>query len=188
LNFVSGEIFESGRIPDAINGIIHFVLEDEILYAHRGLISNRCPYFKAMFGVSGFKESETNTVDIPSDIGSSAIKIILEYLYTGFLPEISVSDSISVYYAISLYDIAPLKPFLRQVIRENLSLSTVFDVCYFSDLLKDEFMNNFCSSFIFKHLDSVSGSEEFEALPASIKSLIFEKIAKEKKKNRKSKE
>jgi hypothetical protein len=187
MNFVSGEIFQSGRIPDAINGIVHFVLEDEILYAHRGLITNRCPYFKAMFGSSGFKESETNSVDIPSDIGSQAIKIILEYLYTGFLPEISVSDSISVYYAITLYDITLLKPFLRQVIRENLSLSTVFDVCYFSDLLKDEFMNNFCSSFIFKHLDQVSKSEEYEALPSSIKSLIFEKIAKEKKK-RKSKE
>eukprot|EP01080_Neovahlkampfia_damariscottae_P009030 gene9030-1128_t len=188
LKYVNGEIFSSSRIPDPINGLVHFVFEDEILYAHKGLITNRCPYFKSMFSMVGFKEVETNTIDVPEDIGKNAIKLILEYLYTGFLPEISISDSISVYYAVSLYDIAPLKPFLRQIIRDNLSLGNAFDVCYFSDLLKDEFMNNFCSSYIFKHLKQVEKTEEYESLPQSIKSIINDKISKEKKKNRKSQE
>ena len=78
-----------------------------------------------------------------------------------------------------------MKPFLRQIIRDNLSLGNVFDVCYFSDLLKDEFMNNFCSSFLFKHLKDVENSEEFENLPNEILTLVNDRIAKEKKKNKK---
>jgi DNA-binding beta-propeller fold protein YncE len=57
-----------------------FVVEQERVPAHRGLLSARCKYFKSMFS-AGFKEGDSAEIHI-KDTTSVAFKALLKYLYT----------------------------------------------------------------------------------------------------------
>jgi DNA-binding beta-propeller fold protein YncE len=76
--------FDSGSFYD-----VCFVVEQERVPAHRGLLSARCEYFKSMFRV-GFKEGDSNEIHIKGTT-SAAFKALLKYLYTD---SIEVDDAV----------------------------------------------------------------------------------------------
>jgi DNA-binding beta-propeller fold protein YncE len=57
-----------------------FVVEQERVHAHRGLLSARCEYFRYMFK-AGFREGNTGDIHIKGT-SSGAFKALLYYLYT----------------------------------------------------------------------------------------------------------
>jgi hypothetical protein len=57
-----------------------FVVEEERVHAHPGLLSARCEYFRSMFS-AGLKEGDGGEIHI-NGTSSAAFKALLKYLYT----------------------------------------------------------------------------------------------------------
>jgi hypothetical protein len=72
------DLFDSGSFRD-----VCFVVEQEHVHAHRGLLSARCEYFRCMFG-AGFCEGTSTEIHI-KDTTSAAFKALLKYLYTDIM-------------------------------------------------------------------------------------------------------
>jgi hypothetical protein len=66
-----------------------FLVEQERVHAHRGILSARCEYFRLMFGV-GFKEGDSADIHIEGTT-SAAFKALLKYLYTD---DMEVDDAV----------------------------------------------------------------------------------------------
>lgn len=182
MSFITGQRF-GDNLPSPGNGIIHFIFEDGPLYAHKGLLMNRSSYFNVMFETKGFQESESGIVEMPQDVSKQSMISILEYLYLGKKPHVSVSDAVGLYYAISIYDIPELKPYLRSIISGNVTIENVYDILYIADMLKDDYLNQLCATCLFKNYEEVKDTEEFKNVAVGVKSIVFDRISKHSKKH-----
>lgn len=63
---------------------VTFLVEDRKIYAHKMVLSMVSNYFRTMF-TSGFRESASGEVEI-SDVPYDAFLAVVEYIYTGGLP------------------------------------------------------------------------------------------------------
>jgi DNA-binding beta-propeller fold protein YncE len=70
-----GQFLDMSSIED-----ICFVVEQERIHAHRGLLSARCEYFRSMFSAR-FLEGDSGEIHIKGT-SSEAFKALLNYLYT----------------------------------------------------------------------------------------------------------
>jgi hypothetical protein len=62
---------------------IKFIVEREIFYAHKAIVTSRCEVMKIMFG-EGFVEHSKEEVEI-RECSAECFLAFLEYLYTGTL-------------------------------------------------------------------------------------------------------
>jgi sugar lactone lactonase YvrE len=69
------DLFDLGSFHD-----VCFVVEQERVHAHKGILSAWCEYFSSMFG-AGFKEGNSAEMSIKGT-ASTAFKALLKYLYT----------------------------------------------------------------------------------------------------------
>lgn len=107
--------FITGKLgtPPPKHGIVHLKFSSgSVLYVHKGLLCNRCQYFKGVFN-EYFSEGRTNIVEVNEELNERTMEILLEYFYTGLIPDVTVEESIPLYYAVVLFGVDPLKPFLR---------------------------------------------------------------------------
>jgi hypothetical protein len=88
-------------------GDVEFIVEDQRIFAHVEIISNRSEYFQAMFR-SGMRESVERVVVVPN-CSKSTFLFLLEYLYTDALSSrMSAEDIIKLYCLARFYQLYSL--------------------------------------------------------------------------------
>jgi hypothetical protein len=90
--------------------------EGKMQRAHKLILANRSPVFRALFG---FKAQDHAEIDLPLEIGS----VFVEYLYTGTLREKALGTwhaAVAMYEAANLYQIPPLALRLVTIIGRHL--------------------------------------------------------------------
>jgi hypothetical protein len=80
-----------------------------------------------MFSIKGFEESENNIIKMNEEYSSTHIILILEYLYTDLLPNITTKDAIQLYYISVLFEIDNLKPILRSFIKNGMLIIIIIN-------------------------------------------------------------
>jgi RCC1 and BTB domain-containing protein len=89
---------------------VTFMIENQCIYAHRAILSQRSEHFAAMFR-SGMRESVERVIPIPG-ISRHAFLLLLEYLYTDSV-KIEVEHAIELYTAADLYHMDRLRDMCR---------------------------------------------------------------------------
>jgi len=69
---------------------VTFVVQGQKVYGHRLVLSIVSDCFRAMF-TNGFRESDAMEIEIP-DCTHTAFLAVMEYIYTGALPKIDLSQ------------------------------------------------------------------------------------------------
>jgi len=82
---VQGHLFDSAVYTGSLDDVC-FVVEQERVHAHRGLLTARCEYFRSMFS-AGFKEGDGGEIPIEGT-SSAAFKALFKYLYMDNVDEV----------------------------------------------------------------------------------------------------
>jgi len=190
-DFILGKLFPE-KFMNPGHGLVKLIADDGsgALYAHKGILLSRSSFFRSMFK-KGFKEDEENIIDLTSDQKIEILYYILEYFYTGEVPnDFKVEDAIPLYYVCETFQIFELRQYLRNIIQNNVDEKNVFGVLEFANILKDQALQYICCHCISNNFDKImkEESEKYDALDPSLKLYIAHDIKKKiKSQNRKSK-
>lgn len=153
-----------------------------ILVLHKGLISQRSHYFHSMFKTD-FQESRQNRVMI-NQCSIDSLKILMFFVYTGFIPYIKPEHSIDLYLTTHQFGFVELQPYLRAIIKNNMDPDISVGVLHVGDLMNDSNLIQFCIHYVAKHLDAILDNEDskesYDALPNNYKYDIQEVYGKKK--------
>src|SRR3989442_1996082 len=100
------------------------------LYGCRAVLAARSKVFKGML-YYGMKENYEKKISFPT-INSSVMEIVLEYVYTGSIKEISLTmdNIVESFHAADYFQLPDLQKFIKETIRDNYApelLSKVVD-------------------------------------------------------------
>jgi RCC1 and BTB domain-containing protein len=135
---------------------VTFVLENEPVYAHRAVLSQRCEHFAAMFR-SGMRETTEKTISIPG-LSKRTFLQLLEYIYTDFV-KIAVEDAIPLYVAADLYHLERLRDMCCTVVRRNLNSENSGPLLQTAAQAHCHLLKEVCLQFVVTHFDIVSKTE-----------------------------
>ena len=101
--------------------------------AHKFMLSARSSVFSAMFSHKGTKETDTNEVDI-TDCEGDTMKMFLQYIYTGDLPEATFEVAEELIDIATKYDVQPLVTACAEILGANLDEDNAIRVAILCDL------------------------------------------------------
>lgn len=101
-------------------------VKDPEFKAHRNILAARSSVFAAMFKHET-SEKQSGIVSIP-DCDPESFQEFLEYLYSGYLKNISFRSAFCLYKTADKYDIQELKEFCVEYMEHNLTVENIFDV------------------------------------------------------------
>ena len=120
------------------------------LYCHRIVLCLGSEYYQKMLS-SNF--IECNGKVVVTDVSSSTMIKVLQYLYVG---DISESDAdIDLLYAADKYEIAKLQAFSESIILKRLNIETVFDVALAANNCGSKNFKDCVSRFLCKHWKNI---------------------------------
>jgi hypothetical protein len=158
-------------------GVSKFVFKDgNYLYAHNGLLKNRCSYFKGLFN---FTEGSVEKIMNETD-SYLAFKNLFVYFYSGLLCEIAIEEIINLYLTLHMIEVDYLKPYLRSLIKVSIDMDCVFSIINLAEVVNDENLLLFCSSFLVKNFENAKQIDDFKNLSNRVLSMVY-KINNKKK-------
>jgi len=122
------QLFDAGQNTDVL-----FSVQGETVKAHKILLTARCPYFDRMFQ-SGMNESLSNEVHI-TDVSPTVFKELIQFLYSGTVPEFSSETTIELLSAADKYGIRELRDQCESILCANLYAENVVDVLILAEEL-----------------------------------------------------
>lgn len=130
--------------------------------AHRNVLAAASPVFKAMF-CGNFKEQDESFVDLSQSVSSSALQVLLDYIYTTRLC-VTVANVTEVVSAADFLQIVPARQHCEGYMREHAR--TVGCVQFFQTacLLGMEEIANMTKQYIEQNFLDVFVADGFEAL------------------------
>ena len=116
------------------------------LYCHKIVLCLGSEYYQKMFSGHFI---EGNGKVVVTDVSSSTMIKVLQYLYVGDINEADVD--IDLLYAADKYEIAKLQSFSESVILKRLNIETVFDIALAANNCGSKDFKNCVSRFLCQH-------------------------------------
>ncbi|XP_071033411.1 TD and POZ domain-containing protein 4-like [Parasteatoda tepidariorum] len=108
---------------------------NEIIPAHKCLLSARSPVFSVMFD-QDMLETQTGIVDI-SDVESETLQSFLEFLYTDSITNTAFKNILELMLMAEKYQVSILKDRCSELLMSKLSLESVCDVISVADMVNE---------------------------------------------------
>jgi len=112
-------------LSDAKNTDVSFIIDDQVLHAHRSILSARSDYFESMFE-SGMIEGNSKKVEI-KECDYTLFKKMIQFLYTDVPPEDIVQIAPKLLPIADRYLMTSLKNHCVTALLESLNQNTVKD-------------------------------------------------------------
>ena len=112
---------------------------------------------------SGYREAAAPRVSIEG-VSHEVFLLVLTYLYTGSLREISVDLALEVMGAANLYDIEPLKCMCSEVIARGLTIDSAPAIYHAADAYDVAHLRALCLAFMVSNFGDVVRSDGFAEL------------------------
>ncbi|OMO50182.1 BTB/POZ-like protein [Corchorus olitorius] len=136
--------------------------------AHRVILASRSEIFKNMLDSDGCKAPvpPSHTITLP-ELNSEELKSLLEFLYSGTLPLDKLEKHVnSLLIAADKYGIQYLQEFCQCYLLNSLNVSNVLDVLETSEARSNKELKESAMNFIFRNMEDVVLSDQYEALAA----------------------
>ncbi|XP_055925983.1 protein maternal effect lethal 26-like [Argiope bruennichi] len=137
---------------------------NENIQAHKAVLAARSPVFKAML-TSNMRENEKNLVEI-SDLDADTVRCMLTFLYSDTTGDLDWEAARKLYFAADKYEIRKLKRICSDILKRNLSVSSVGATLSLANLHADDNLKDLTLNFIFKHDAEVICSMEWKEFMA----------------------
>eukprot|EP01127_Copromyxa_protea_P024473 TRINITY_DN9669_c0_g1_i2.p1 TRINITY_DN9669_c0_g1~~TRINITY_DN9669_c0_g1_i2.p1 ORF type:complete len:1002 (+),score=159.74 TRINITY_DN9669_c0_g1_i2:85-3090(+) len=132
-----------------------FMVEDQPVYALRGILVARSEFFRVMFG-SALQESTKTTIDI-TDVKYTAFVQVMEFIYTDTIDTSNMcfDDAVLLLSAANRYMLERLKRMCESFIIKNIRLLNVSFIFQAADLYGAHHLRSTAMHFIANHYQSM---------------------------------
>lgn len=130
--------------------------------AHKVILSARSPVFRAMFNYE--KTGSTTNEVIITDMLTEVLEEMLNYIYTGQVPEFETPLAIGLLAAADKYKLKNLKITCEKQISNNLSAENATEIYIFADLHDAKQLKTRAKEFIISHAKDVIITNEWKAM------------------------
>ncbi|XP_054713654.1 speckle-type POZ protein B-like [Uloborus diversus] len=120
--------------------------EDDVLNVHKCILAARSPVFERMFE-NEMAEAKTGTV-IVKDISSSVMKLLIMYVYSNDLHDLSMEHAPELYTAADKYELIDLRIKCSQFMHAHMDVDSACDVLILADLHQDKVLKASAKDFI----------------------------------------
>ena len=148
-------------INDSEYSDVTFILEDQPVYAHKSVLSNRCEIFAAMFR-SGMRESVEREIQLPN-ISRSIFLMFLEFIYTDYV-RVEVEQSIDLYALSDLYQLHKLREMCRSILKWNLTTENATLLFQHASDMRCYDLKDLCMDYIITNFDVISKGQQIRLL------------------------
>ncbi|KAE8735761.1 BTB/POZ domain-containing protein [Hibiscus syriacus] len=132
--------------------------------AHKSLLAARSEIFKNILSSDNYKASpsDAETLTLP-ELNIEELKALLEFLYTGDLPEDKFKEHVfTLYVAADKYEIRYLQDACERYMLNSLNASNALDILEFSDSHLNKNMKQTTLNFIVQNMKSIVSSQKYE--------------------------
>ncbi|GFY75212.1 TD and POZ domain-containing protein 3 [Trichonephila inaurata madagascariensis] len=133
---------------------------DEIVPAHKSILSARSPVFAAMFQNKQMREAVENEVNLV-DTDISVLQIMLSYVYTGKTGPLTVSFAMDLLVAADKYQLLGLKKLCCDYLKEMVSTNNATKILVLGDMLAPD-LKDFAMDFICNKCGEFSALQKSE--------------------------
>lgn len=137
-------------------------VQDTEFKAHINILSARSSVFAAMFKHET-SEKQSGIVNIP-DCDPESFQEFLEYLYCGYLENISFRSAFYLYKTADKYDIQELKEFCVEYMEHNLTVENIFDVVALAEEYDEKELGDAAQDFFSRNLGDILVTAGWKAL------------------------
>ncbi|KAL9647874.1 hypothetical protein ABK040_008147 [Willaertia magna] len=127
------------------------------IIAHKGILINQSEYFKSMFELD-FSESKRNEIRI-NEISIQSLEVILSWMYTNYLPTLSVNNAMEIYIAVNQFCLNDLKDWVRTFIEKHIDEENVCTVLDIAEMMGDNALRSNCIFYIARNYDYVEAKD-----------------------------
>ena len=163
---------------------VHFEIGDRRISAHKGILSCRSQYFRAMF--AHFSEKDQDRVVIPeSEVSFPVFSLVLEFLYSDnvIIPEELMVD---VLLAAAMYNLLPLVRKCEGLLEMTMDVENTASLFNLAEMVFAEALKQVSTRFITRNYFLVEKTESFQNLSVSQKEYLFSEAMKEEKSQKKN--
>lgn len=130
----------SKMLDEDVNHDVEFTCGDLAVKAHKSVLCCRSEVFASMLQAD-MVESQTGRVNIV-DMEATFFQELLKFLYTGIVPELTLSSALQFYSAGDKYNIGTLKKQCAEFLIDNLSPENACDTLIVADRHSDANFKN----------------------------------------------
>ncbi|KAE8709219.1 BTB/POZ domain-containing protein [Hibiscus syriacus] len=137
--------------------------------AHKSLLAARSEIFKNILSSDNYKAppSNTDTITLP-ELNTEELKSLLEFLYTGDLPEDKFKRHVfTLYVAADKYEILYLQESCERYMMNSLNESNALDILEISDSHPNKKLKDTTLNFIVRNMKSIVSSQKYEVFASS---------------------
>lgn len=164
------DLLESGTDSN-----VTFVVKEDRIMAHRGILSKRCDYFQRMFA-SGMQETVDKEVEV-KDAEPEVFRGLLHYLYSGAPPRNLAEISLKLLVMADKYDVEGLKEMAESHVSANLNSDNAVETLLVADCLNNESLKSRARSVFRGTFDAAMRSSESEEMLKSRPDLLLELLS-----------
>jgi RCC1 and BTB domain-containing protein len=148
-------------VGNSIFSDVAFLVEGQVIHAHRVVLASRCAHFRAMF-LSGMKESRETEVKI-MDTRALVFTALMQFLYTDVV-DVSPDIAIELFVLADLYALDRLKAQCEAIVHRRLCHGNAPQLLSVADHHNCVQLKQLCLRYIIRHFDVISKSQEFAAV------------------------
>ncbi|KAL4308634.1 hypothetical protein GQ457_01G036250 [Hibiscus cannabinus] len=144
--------------------------------AHKSLLAARSEVFKNILSSENYKAppSDTDTINLP-ELNTEELKSLLEFLYTGGLPEDEFKKHVfALYAAADKYDIMYLQESCERYMLNSLNVSNALDILDLFDSHSNKKLKERTLSFIVHNMKRIVSLQKYEDFASSNPHLCVE--------------
>jgi len=137
-------------------------IEGQDFAAHRCVLSAASPYFRSLF-TSGFKENESNVVELQEVLSAAAVSEALRFIYTGEAL-VNASNAQDLFKVADYLIIPSLKTKVTEYLKESIDATNCLELELFASQFSCESLEQAAVAFKLENFASVVKSDDFKAL------------------------
>ena len=146
-------------------------IEGQDFAAHRCVLSAASPYFRSLF-TSGFKENESNVIELQERKSAAAANEVLRFIYTGEIL-INASNAQDLYKVADYLIIPSLKTNVSEYLKESIDATNCLALELFASQFGCESLEQAAVAFKLGNFVSLVKTDDFKALDfQKVKQLI----------------
>lgn len=141
---------------------VHFIVENQTVYAHRAILYSRSDYFRTMFDAQ-MRESTALSIPI-SNVPYNVFLSVMEYLYTKKANVQNGQHAVELLKAADMFRLDGLRSYCVVKVEQAITVENVCDICYIADTHNTESLKQYCINFIIVNFKRVIHTQSFKHL------------------------
>jgi N-acetylneuraminic acid mutarotase len=162
-----GNLVEDLRklINNPVYADVTFLVENQPVYATRANLAVRSEHFRALF-YGGMRESSGGADQqiVLNDIAHPVFLLLLEYIYTDQVGEISSELAVHLLIASERFLLDRLKALCEDIVRKSVCVENVVNLLMTAKAHHAEGLKEICMDFIISNEEKIKGTPEFKNL------------------------